>query len=283
MSIQLCIIFLILPFDKFFLSKISAIETFQNQKISDILTKLSLQEKEYLNNFFKFEFFVGSFGYTLLGEKPMSIDIINLNLETRNTDGFDYMDLEHILGRYRLKEGWYVWKKYAYEILQNKCTLIDYACPYDSSCREVALINHSNFLKEVEKNLVDFCSILGKNLSSQEILKEYLKGEGNVFNTIRTHDGLFGTLLGYGRGNSWEYMNRGGGFSLEPFFSLELFLKQGKQDTQHVLLPLFAVIPDSKETIRLRESYKEQRKKVNTLYQSEDFLEKVLSSFGETD
>ena len=187
------------------------------------------------------------------------------------------MAIEHILDRYRLKEGWDVWKKYEYLFPLQGFSLFSHPSPMAAnsftkadSFFEVVLINHKNFLNVVRGNLEDFHQVLGSSLSPEQILQEYLNGEGLVFDQIRNHDGLFGTLLGFGRDNSWEFKKRGDGRTLE---GLE---HEDPRDTKHVFLPQFAVLPGTKETMDLRIAYKKQRLLIDTIYQKDDFLSHVL-------
>lgn len=247
-------------------------------EISGFINSLNAQEKEYLANFFKVQFFIDAFGYTIFGEKPMSIDLIDIHRETKSTDGFDYMDIEHIWDRYRVKEGWGIWKNYAHKFYQKNISIIEYPSHLSPNCIEIAIINHKNFIKVVSENLEDFQSILGNTLTPSQILNEYLKGDEAVFQKIRLHDGLFGTLLGYGRENAWEFNRLGrAGESMTSFTSLKEFSPElEKNGTKNILPPLFSVIPNSEETLKLRTSYEKQRAKVNSIYQSQDFLEKTL-------
>jgi hypothetical protein len=190
---------------------------------------------------------------------------------SRSIEGIDYMDLEHILNRYRIREGWEVWQKYEHLFLLKGFSIIHYPCPSIPGYIEVAIINHRNFIQVVNKHLSDFQTLLGEKLSPQYILEQYIKGEGNIFNRIRNHDGLFGTILGFGRENAWEFMKRSGGQSLKSFLETE------PKDTLHIFPPLFAVIPDSYETKELREKYERERPKIDLIYQKEDFLEIVLT------
>lgn len=248
------------------------------QEISTFISSLNDQEKEYLANFFKVQFFIDSFGYTIFGEKPMSIDLIDINRETKSTEGFDYMSIEHIWDRHRVKEGWAVWKKYAHKFHQKNISIIEYPCHLSSNCTEIAIINHKNFIRVVNENLEDFRMVLGEEVSPSQVLNEYLRGDGTIFHKIRLHDGLFGTLLGYGRENAWEFNRLGrAGEAMVSFTPLKEFSPElEKSGTKNILPPLFSVIPESEETIKLRASYAKQRNKINSIYQSQDFLEKTL-------
>lgn len=251
---------------------------FEIHEIPKFIDSLNTKEKEYLTNLFKLQFFLNSFGYTIFGKKPMSFDIIDYNQKFQNIDNIEYMNIEHIWDRYRLKEGWAVWKKYANRFHQNYISIIEYPCHLNSNCIEIAVINHNNFIKVINDNLNYFQSILGNSFSPTQILEEYLKGSGDIFCKIRLHDGLFGTLLGYGCENAIEY-NRSGRpseamVSFTPFEETSSELE--KNGTKNILPPLFAVIPNSKETLKLKASYEKQRIKINEIYQDQNLLEDIF-------
>src|SRR3984957_3335125 len=76
----------------------------QHPNLEKKLADLTTEEREYLNNFFRFTVTVSTFGYTLFGDKPMSIETFQ-DAPAQPIEGFDYMDNEHILNKYRLREG----------------------------------------------------------------------------------------------------------------------------------------------------------------------------------
>lgn len=245
----------------------------KNSRVSSNLNSLSAQEKEYLTNFFKVGFFMYGLGYTIYGEKPMSFETINMVKESKNIEGVDYMSIEYIFNLYRLREGWEVWQKYAHLFPLNGFSIIHYASPHaPNGSIDVAIINHQNFIRVVNDHLLDFQTVLNHPYSAEQILEKYLQGKGEEFIRIRNHDGLFGTLLGFGRDNSWEYMKRSGGETMEGF------IEEGDVlNTRNILPPLFKVIADSEETTALRERYTREREKINLIYQENGFLEQVLN------
>lgn len=236
------------------------------------LQTLSPQEKEYLTNFFKINVFTSAFGYTIFADKPMSFQTVNMISEPRSVEGFDYMALGHIYDFYRMREGWEVWLKYSSLFPLSGFSIIYYPFPLaPSESIEVAIINHKYFINTVDEHLLDFQTVLGEKLTPQQILDEYLKGSGTIFTRIRNHEGLFGTLLGFGRDNAWEYLKRSGGETMDAFWD------GWPLDTQHILPPLFKAIGDSQETYKLRVRYDKERPQIDPIFQSEDFLEIVLS------
>lgn len=233
------------------------------------LQKLSKQEREYLTNLFKYLFFISSFGYTIFGDKPMSFDSIDTTRQSKSVDGFDYMALEHILGCYRTREGWEIWKKYAHLFPLKGYSIIFYTAPEHSDYMDIAIINHQKFIDTVNNHFADFQNALGMDLKPEQILEHYILHDNDVFTRIRNHDGLFGTLLGFGRKNAWEFMKRSGGKTMGAF-TLER-----PADTKHICPPLFAVV-NTQETENLREKYCLEQQEINVIYQRADFLETVL-------
>jgi hypothetical protein len=251
---------------------------FEPHEIHDFISSLDKKEKEYLTNFFKLQFFRSSWGYTIFGEKPMSFEVIDYNRELECDENFDYMAVEHILAGFKLKEGWATWKKYANRFHQNNIIIIQYPFHLCSNCLEVPIINRSSFIKVIDENLDYFQLILGESYSSSQILRMYFNGEGSIFHKIRLRDDLFGTLLGYGLENAIEFNRLGRASELMESFtpSEETDKELMENGTKNILPPMFAVIPDSEETLKLRSSYNKQRTEINQVYQSPDFLEKVL-------
>lgn len=235
------------------------------------MEKLSSEEKKDLTNFFRICFHSYEFGYTIFGEKPMSLDAMHLEISRPPIDDLvDYKEDEWALCSYRKKEGWDVWKKHFQDIQLKGFSFIFYSAQNQPGIIHFAIINHKTFLKVIENNLSEFQKVLQKKIEPNEILSEYVKCEKEVFEIIKNHDGLLGILLGYGKENSWKFMN---GEKLSPSVD-PLSLKN--EDMSNIFLPLFMVSEGSAETQNIMTSYRKQREKINDLYQKENFLEMVL-------
>jgi len=241
------------------------------KSLSEKILEIPPAEKIYLTNFYRYTFFLSSFGYTIFGSKPMSFDTVNLKHHLPIEEGADYMDIFHIFDRYKHKKCWKTWQRYSHLFSLKGFSFVSYEFPLSPDFVEVAIINHKNFLKTVAQHLTDFHEVLGLELSPEAILQEYVKGQGEVFYKIRMHDGLFGTLLGFGRNNAWEFMDDSKRKSMQKFFPFS-----DPQDSLHVLRPCFKVIRASKETNSLRKAYEKERLEIDKIYQQPDFLEQVL-------
>lgn len=229
---------------------------------------LTPDEKKYLTSFFKICFCSYEFGYTIFGEKPMSID--TLDLIRPSIEDSAYKDDEWTICEYRKKEGWEVWKKHFQDVPLDGFSLIFYPAPNRSELIYFYIINHKNFLRIVEKNLEDFQKVLNRKITSNDILNEYKKGEGEIFNTIENHDGMLGILLGFGKENSFKFMNKE---KLSPSVDPMSLKGLGMED---IGLPCFMVSEGSSETKEIMASYAKQRVKINEIYRKENFLEVVL-------
>ena len=231
------------------------------------IEKLTFEETDDLNNFFKICFYKSTFGYTIFGEKPMSLDVIDV--ERPPLDNPIYKENILLQLDYRRKQGWDVWKKYFQDVYLEDFSIISYQNSYPGSI-DIAIINHRLFLNVIDNNLAEFQEVLKQKINSIEILKEYIKGEGEVFDLINNHDGLLGILLGYGKENSWKYVK---GEKLSPSFDPSNI---NFKDLSNILPPFFGVSKESRESEQIVESYAKQRKKINEIYQKENFLEIVL-------
>jgi hypothetical protein len=247
-------------------------------EIEKKLSKLSIEERENLDNFFKFLILAGPFGYTLYGDKSISIETYNTTSPVKNITGIDYMSPENILNKYRLREGWETWKKYAYLFPMKNFSIISNRSPQmGDDFVEITLINHKAFIHTVNQYLSDFQSILGINLKPEEILAEYCKGKGEYFDKIRGHDGLFGTLLGFGRDNSWAYLQ----IETIENESLSYFGDNDIELTKQILLPRFRAIPNSEETEILSEKYYRLRNELNSRFKNNDYCKISISKLIE--
>ena len=107
---------------------------------------------------------------------------------------------------------------------------------------------------------------------------------------LKNHDGLIGTLLGYGRDNAWLYYRRGQGenIHLETAWETEILDQMVVQlskkdwtledwDFTDLYFPSFVAIRDSEETKKLRDLYAESRQQFIEYYEGKNFLEATLS------
>ena len=236
------------------------------------------------------------FGYTLFGDKPVSIVLFPLDPEVR-TSGLFTLYAQSFFP---------VCQKYRALLLSKKYHL---GVGHRGSFFSVSLINKSAFLSVVDKNLDLFRQVLGDDVSSQALLKSICEGM-SFEQAVRGNEVLVGILYGYGRNNSQLYNRRRvlGDF-LAQTETLPWKNRKGSPDTSSieeelnaieskvtsflpslqnmsslpsVFLPGFIADPDDPETIELVEKYKKQRKCIMDVLSREDFLETILTTFIES-
>lgn len=241
------------------------------QQLSAKIQKLSPQECEYLENFFQYGVKISSFGHVLFGDKPMSIEYYDLSKPTMSVEGFDYMDEYHIIYKYRFKEGWKALMKYKDLFPSENFIFFEYPHSWNPNFIEICVINKKLFLKVVQEHLEDFRTVIKRDLSPQQILEEYIQG-GACFNIIKNHDGLFGTILGYGRDNAWAFM-------AQPDINNRTIVPLHSEDPEketEMILPGFMVLPNTKETLTLESQYRKNRDKMKEIFKNKDYLKPTL-------
>lgn len=237
-----------------------------NTDANSVLQNMNKQEKEILTNFFKYSFFCDGLGYVIFYDKPMCFMTVNFS-ELEVPENINPMDPVHIFNRYNMPECWEAWSRFSRILDLKNFSVVSYR---DSEFLHIFFVNHINFTNVVSKNLKDFHTVLGIPFTAQEILNEFIKGNEEIHQKIIKHDGLFGTLLGFGRNNAWEYMKQDGGQNMEFF---RILPPKGSHEIPGLN---FAIIP-SEETNQVRMKYEYQRQQINSIYHSDNFLEQVLN------
>lgn len=140
------------------------------------------------------------FGYTLFGDKPISLagyfcktPLGNILLGQLPADEFP-----QLLS---------IWQKYAVNFPSKRFILIDEP-QSNPDLREFVIINKAAFIKTVDENIMLFKKILGKNISARKLLNQLEQPNANLHTILHSHEGLLGILLGYGVHNAFLYHRR---------------------------------------------------------------------------
>jgi hypothetical protein len=247
-------------------------------KVKREVEKLSIIEREYLGNFFQYLIRISGFGYVLFGDKPMGIEFVDYGIPSKSIEGIDYMDDNHIAFKHRFKEGWEIWKKYQYHFPSDNFVFFEYEHDFNSDYTVICLINKKFFLRVVSDHISDFQAILGGNISPETVLEDYIN-KGDSLKIINNHDGLFGTLLGYGRNNAWNFKEQ---IEMENR-TMTFFDQESLDEERFIFLPGFLVFPDTQETLKLNRNYREQRKFIEKRYHDKEFLKTTIERYIDDD
>jgi hypothetical protein len=268
----------------FYLGKTSK----EEDAVCKALRKIRADEKCYLDFFFRSLLLRDSAAYVLNGSKPAalsSFDGAKHHHTTIHWRGYNRSTL--------FRKGYEIWKKY--ETLfpcNNYCFCYDEFEEEEEDHIFVFLINKKNFIDIVTKNIEDFKSVLGSEITPDVFVDMIINKKQSFIKILNNHK-LFGIIFGYGKHNAELFHRRHYLLQNDCFRKQDLKEKeiemiteklQGSHDERSCLLfsslPSFVCDPRDPETQELQVSYKRQRKEFNNLYKSGNFLEITLRKLG---
>ncbi|OGN59316.1 MAG: hypothetical protein A3F40_04040 [Chlamydiae bacterium RIFCSPHIGHO2_12_FULL_27_8] len=307
------IFFITLLFFLFAFQKVYLLKN-QTKHFDDFYNKLSIQEKKNLTLFFNYLFYE-NFGYVLFGDKPMGMySIYNFKLLNKNKIKPLYKIANSYYQTFNpqnkfIKDGFNSIKKYSKFFNNNYCFLKE-KNPFNEETELIIFINKKNFIDIINLNIIDFERVLNKPIIAEDLLNECIKGKNLLTDTLKKHQGLIGMLLGYGRNNAWSYYIKDSlnqkndslidhqNIEVSEFFlpfcledcdevhsNITKILEFKNKDfidysfcIEHMTLPIFFADPNSVETKKLEEIYKNNREDIKKKFHQNDFLYLVLEN-----
>ncbi len=251
--------------------------------VSHQLTNMPQDEHECLEFFFRSAIAFDSFGYCLFGDKPLSV-LVYCKEDSKKNDPFlsrnSRFSYFHPFNK-KIIQGWKIWKKNQNKFSMKNYSLIESRNFIDNNFSAIVLINKKAALATIHENLEDFRSVLGKHVTPKSVLQEIIKSNDIFSSVLKDHQGLIGTLLGYGRNNAWLFhlqhkpqspikKKEGSNNKLQPFTRQQHF------NPLFMNLPGFMVDKDTMETQLLQKKYKSHYQKILKQYSQGDFLEITL-------
>jgi len=242
--------------------------------------------------------FEDDFGYTLFGEKPISL-----------AGYFTEQPVGNILlghsGRFPVGSLWKTWSKYQQSFVGQNFLLLNEP---DSSCEEIRVITFINkkyFVAKVNEHLDLFREELGDDVTSEGLLERISAGKETFFEILHDNEVLYGILLGYGKDNALAFERRyelmkallphclSGSHDytlhipkkLANFSSLQDELSYWEASIDGfawpskwalVRPPGFVALKDTAETLELQKKYRETQRNLTALYSEGDFLNTTL-------
>lgn len=251
------------------------------QGITQTLT-LPLKDRNSLAGLMQKLFANGNFAYTILGSKPVSWETYQNPLPFSDWTSFYESFSEY---HRTLRSGWETWEKYQHLFpLAHLWTESPECHPGSTS---ILIVNEDRFNDIVNKNKRDFQEALCRDvIDGLQLIKE-AKNRTLIDDVLQGHQALLGIVLGYGRDNSWKFLegyeNRspiGWVWGEESNYFVEETLPSDAKTDYYLYLyscPSFSGDPNSEESIALKAEYKQTRQKVLDYYKGKDFLEATLS------
>ena len=272
---------------------------FKGYQQDSLLKNIPLEDQLELKILFCDGIFRHQLGYTLFGNKPISI-----------MGYFTDIPWGNILwgaSKAQLSNCWKAWKKYKHLFPIKNYILMDEA-QSSMGMRTITLINKKSFLKIIQEHLGFFKEKLGKDFTPEKFLDELSMEGANLFDLLHRDETLYGILLGFGKNNaqlfvrnfelmkslmSYEYF--GDKISLnypKPSIGFQSLQEESEFLTKKLLSypqpedlnsKVYFIRPvffggdkDDPETILLHKKYERMRRKLIKIYSNGNLLEVTL-------
>lgn len=258
-------------------------EVLQKKTIDFSIEQIPSKDRERIAYFFRHAIFWDTYGYVLLGDKPCAIT--SYNRMTLNPLSWPEYFTPHNL---KMKKGWETWCRYEKLFPHPNFLFVEEDSPL-TFAHFIVLIHHGKFLQQVHAHQKDFQTVLQKT-NGENLLAE-AKFTPFLTQVLKNHDGLIGTLLGYGRNNAWAFHEKSkkmGSFTDEKEHlrmknfcqqqgSWKFFTGSFCRDFSYLPLPGFVADPNDPETKMLKDIYSKNRHKIVHHYHKKNFLETTLN------
>lgn len=168
-------------------------------KKSPVAEKESLLMEALLQNMI----FEQDFGYTLFGDKPVSLAGYFLN------PSFDTIFFSKRDSFFPIVEAWSILEKNVLCHLQGNYLLLKQVnLTKNLHTFQVIIINKSSFLQTVTEHLDLFCELLREKIDPKELLDEVILNQKSLWDILKGNQALYGIILGYGKRNSLAFKRR---------------------------------------------------------------------------
>jgi hypothetical protein len=237
------------------------------------------KDKERLEFFFRHYCLFEQWVYTLAGVKPVTFSACH---KTFPIGWVPLLKNRQILG-------WETWLKYQHYFQDSRFVMFQDKSLISDDWIFVVIADRLQFDLLIQKYANDFQSVLHLDHLDAGRLLEAAKNRSFFTDILKSHDGLIGTVLGYGRDNAWQFFERSQGkqIILEPIWDealmeqiLEAWNKKPFYEfwsLSHLFYPSFMANKGSEESIAFRNLYQETRKQIVQYYEGKDFVEATLT------
>lgn len=250
---------------------------------------LSNKEKSDLHFFFRYFMLVDGAIYSLLGNKPMSLcGYVKPSGSFRLQDIF----ISYFPSELKIYRGWQTFLKYQHLVDHSRFLIWAEKSPWFKGGEIILFMNKKETEGIIKRYSGDFCAALNKEQVDMEALILESCSKPFFLEVLQKHEGLIGTLLGYGRENAWLFLRRdlGETISLQSPWDLKKerailnerygwlsFFKRGEKEiADEVFTPGFVADLHSEETRELKENYLATQEYIIKTLRGKDFLEIVL-------
>ena len=241
--------------------------------VSGELKNIPAEDQEKLSYFFEKLIRQYGFGYTLFGDKPVSLLCWLVVPDQNKKRPYFTVNREFI-------EAYQVWKRHQDKFPSDQYLLADRIFCIDKEYVDLVLIQKSEFYKKVDAFPDVFP--LGYTMESfmeDEILENYLNSSNQEKSN---HHIRMGVLLGYGMENAVEFAKKSSGESdnsdCEDWVSFKDLINVENKN-EYPFPPTFCVNPKTAETRELVGKYSYTQNKLKKILQKKEFLQIILEKY----
>lgn len=190
---SVCLLILIIPF-------VFLVFNVKNQDINQKLQSIPLEEKFFLEAFFRTLISVDNGSYVLFGDKPASFMIYE------ESQSHDYVhSLSDFPGEIVFspsKRGFEVWQKYQHLFPSKIYSIIKIESCFYKNISAVFFVNKKRLLNILSKHFVDFQRNFPQFKSVNSLLQSILLDSSILREICNKHNLLLGIILGFGKENA---------------------------------------------------------------------------------
>lgn len=281
LSFIMCGLFIVVLVWQYSQNRTISVQYLDQQGVSHSL-KLPVKDKKNLAGLMQKLFAENSFAYTILGSKPVAWETYQSPFPLSTWARFYNSFSEH---NRTLRSGWKTWEKYQHLFPSAHLWAETPKC--HPGLTSILIVNQERLNDVINENKSDFQEVLGREIIDGLQLIGEAKNRSLMNEVLEGHQGLIGIVLGYGRDNSWKFLegckNRAaiGCVWEDEEDSIEESLESDANLTDYYLshysCPSFAGDPNSAESLTLKSEYILTKQKVVKYYKDKDFLEATLS------
>jgi hypothetical protein len=174
---------------------------FLDKKGKENILIIPIEDKEKLQDLMQKLFAEDSFAYTILGNKPVSWGTYHNPFPFSSWENFFNSFSDY---NYTFRKEWKTWEKYSH-LFSSTLLWVESPKCYPGSV-SILLVNEKQFNIIVDNNKKDFEEVLQRKvINGSQLLKEAKNGS-LMEDVLKGHQALIGIVLGYGRDNSWQFL-----------------------------------------------------------------------------
>ncbi|MGE0198958.1 MAG: hypothetical protein AB7N99_01740 [Simkaniaceae bacterium] len=288
---------------------------FASFDVSKVLKEIPPMEQKYIETFFRHITIQESCGFTLFGEKPLSLggfwELNDFHFSHEVLDPIGFILETCSYTNNLIQKGWKAWNQYRHLFPENNFLVFDSKFNFSKNYHLIVFINKNRFTQVFNENVETFQEILGRDITAEKLIQRFQNEKENFYAVLKDHHALLGLLLGYGKENAFLFQRRSeidDKFYTPHMFTLKKRSKIPSSNFSHIAqeifylrkklsffprngqflpsvnalglrLPGFIANFDLEETLNLEKQFYQETLHIVRQYRNKNFLEVTLYQY----